>query len=327
MKRTLQTILIVIGLFFSLCGVYCLFGNPKLFYSSLGDIIYSIPVHNLKGEIISLRKELTISGEEKQKLSSGYNRKLDEEKSLFTDYRKHVADKNVQVFKKCLDDIANRSVNAGFIKKITEHVVNSDIIDIDTADKILRLTTRNRVIYQEKLECYFSLFQLKKAIPVLEIRKGAFSFWKVYGIVNDSVGFAIFSLLINENQMRIIKRNFLMNLEGVWFRSSSPSGRYFMMDYGCCPGIRELEIFDEFGYSIHKSKYTEDGCTSRCSSPFWSGDTLIYWKPVNEYTISKDSMEVVKLCGKERFEAAYLKRARFYKNREIVSDSGRVYCF
>jgi hypothetical protein len=327
MKRTLQIILIAIGAFFSLCGVYCLFVSPHLFCSSLADIIYRAPLYNYKAILAGLRRDLSLSEAKIQRMSSDCDKKIDEEKSRLDDYKRQEADKNIRVWKNCLDDLANGDVHADFIAKIAANVDSSDILQIDTNDDTLRLKSRNHIMYQENLGCYFSLFQLKKAIPVLETKKGRFSFWKIYGIVNDSVGFALFALLINENQMRIIKRNFLMNMAGMWFHSSSPSGRYFTMDYGCCPGVRDLEIFDEFGNSIHKTEYVEEGGRNEKPTPFWSGDTLVYWKAVSRCNRHDDSTEVIKRCGKMTLEATFLRKTRFYKDHEIISTIGKVYCF
>jgi hypothetical protein len=327
MKRPVLTILIVIGAFFSICGVYCLFGSPRIFYSSLGEVIYSIPMHNCKQEMGYFRGELARSENDKKKMSLRHEKELDEEKSRLEDYKKQADDKNILVMKKCLEDLTSGNVKADFIKKIVAGRGDSGIVQVDTNDKTLRLKFSDRVVYQEKLDCYFALFPIKRAVPVMEIKKGAFSFWKIYAVANDSVGFALFSLLVNERLMRIIKRDFLMEVAGMWFRSTSPSNRYFFMDYGCCPGMRELEIFDEFGNSIHKSEYVEDGCSNQNCAPLWSGDTLIYWKAIRTYTGSDDVAEMVKLCGKRVHEAVFLKQTRFYKDHETILNATRAYCF
>jgi hypothetical protein len=118
-----------------------------------------------------------------------------------------------------------------------------------------------------------------------------------------------------------------MEMEGMSFHSASPSGRYFMMDYGCCPGVRELDIFNEFGSSIHRSRYVAKGGPAEKRTPFWSGDTLVYWKAVSNCNRDDDSTEVIKRCGKMCFEATYLKKTKFYKDHDIISTIGRVHCF
>lgn len=185
------------------------------------------------------------------------------------------------------------------------------MVRADSADN-LEIGEPGRPFYRERLAPYRRAFggEAVEFVPVRVVRQGAFESIQVFGI-RDTLAHVLFTLTLNHETRRVIQRNVVVEGEGVSFHSVSPSNRYFVLDYGCCPGVRGFEIFDAMGASRLRGSYH-----GRLE---WRDDTLSYWK------VEKDP-DPGEGCPGHLDSRVKVRKTAFRSNREAPSDSVRILC-
>lgn len=189
---------------------------------------------------------------------------------------------------------------------------------LDTAKKLLAVGPTDRPYYNENLEGYFQIPEITEIVAVLAAEKRPYLFFKFFGIIKDSLAIPIFTLTVNEKDQRIIQRDVMLENGGVFLEAVSPSQRFFVVDYGCCPGGRGFQVFDSKGNSLYRGDYMSNRDDDNLH---WEEDTLEYWKPIE--TLPQGHPK--NTCRKEGQEATWARKARWHI-REFVTEQGRTYC-
>lgn len=173
-----------------------------------------------------------------------------------------------------------------------------------TALQPRRLGGRN----QYKLTGNFPLnFSLAK-------KSGPFELWEAYWKTSDSLYEYYSNYLINTNEKRLLRKDISMDRRDVFLREASPSGKYLLLDHGCCSSVRGMSVIQENGISILDTTYI-DGAT-----PIWKQDTLIFFSPIKEVSVQDDD------CSKDGLPSILSIKLYFIDGMILNTNEKRVFC-
>lgn len=204
------------------------------------------------------------------------------------------------------------------------------------ADEVLSICISKKCFYSENLPRYADLqffkdktaFQARRlgerrknkptaSFPLkfsLVKKSGPFELWEAYWKVDDTLYEYYSNYMIHVNQKRVLRRDISIDRAGVFMGEASPSGKYLLLDHGCCPGVRGLSVIQENGKSILDTSYVGG------ADPIWKKDTLIFFNPIDEKSDTKDD------CSK-RGLPSYLSEKLFFIDGEIFKANERhVFC-
>ncbi|MEO7423840.1 MAG: hypothetical protein ABI036_01560 [Fibrobacteria bacterium] len=199
---------------------------------------------------------------------------------------------------------------------------------------VISICIRNTCFYEENLPSYISLDYFtdknvlkepllgarlsgtfSKAFPLvflLEKKSGPFELWEAYWQIGDSIYNYYSNYLINTNNRRLLKRDVSLEKEGVFMGEASASGKYLILDYGCCPGPRGLSILNEFGKLILTTTYIGDAS--------WKNDTLMFYFPIEAKIEHEDK------CSKAGLPTYSAWETYFINGRTVKTGEKKIYC-
>ena len=143
-------------------------------------------------------------------------------------------------------------------------------------------------------------------------KSGPFELWEAHWKVSDSTYEYHANYLIHVGNRRLLKRDVEVDREGVFMGEASASGRFLMLDYGCCPGPRGLSVLTEAGRSILDGSYIGDA--------EWKGDTLVYFRPKPVAARPRDK------CTAKGLTSHPARRTFFIDGKTVDAGETRLFC-